>query len=372
MIKKQRKKIVIIGNGFDLANDLKTSYKDFINWIYYKTFQEVYFKFKNDRFEFQKTLTYNFFQITINNFSSFCSSYNKIVDCNSEVFEIIKTIDSYDSLEICKSQILTHIKKYGLKQNINNLGSLFKIEIKNIILNEILETYNTTKNWSDIEYTYLKLLLKVEAKKLNEDFNKIKKSLIEYLKTESKKEIKIRDDYRRFFNTVNNDDLILNFNYTNTFDTYLKSIKCNIINIHGTLNDKLEDVIFGYGNYNFEQYEMIEESNDNEKLEFFKIFQYLNNKAYSELMEYITEEDYEIVIIGHSCGLSDKSLLKKVFENELCKKITLFYHQWQNNETKNIEDNFKELTKNISRYFSDKSRMLDIVENKIDSYNNDF
>lgn len=26
------KKLIIIGNGFDLAHGLKTSYKDFINW----------------------------------------------------------------------------------------------------------------------------------------------------------------------------------------------------------------------------------------------------------------------------------------------------------------------------------------------------
>ncbi len=116
---------------------------------------------------------------------------------------------------------------------------------------------------------------------------------------------------------------------------------------------------------------MIEESNENEKLEYFKIFQYLNSDSYSKLFEFISDEEYEIVIIGHSCGLSDKSLLKKVFENEFCKKITFFYHQWLNNETNNIEDNFKELTKNVSRYFSDKSRMLDIVENKIESYKND-
>lgn len=359
MIKKQRKKIVIIGNGFDLAHDLKTSYKDFINWIYSQTFKDIYSLYLDG--QFKETNSIRGLDIFI--------KYD--VSLNKKILDIVNCIDGYDSLKSKNTEILNLLKLNSTYKSINNTFHHFKVIEKNIILKEIINQLNKTNNWCDIEYLYLYLLQRENTKTLNSDFNEIKELLIEYLKIESRKKIKIRDDYRRFFNTVKNGDLLLNFNYTNTFDTYLKSIKCNIINIHGTLNDKLEDVIFGYGNYNFKEYEMIEESNEDEKLEFFKLSQYLNNKRYSELMEYISEEDYEIVIIGHSCGLSDKSLLKTIFENIFCKKITFFYHQWQNNETKNIEDNFKELIKNISRYFSDKSVMLDIVENKVDSYKND-
>jgi hypothetical protein len=366
MKKKQLKKIVVIGNGFDLAHGLKTSYKDFIDWIYYDTFkilvksyfEKLYFAFDND-------IKINFFNIKISDFRKKVTLGESTI--NNDVFNLLEGIKSYQNYSDIKEKLLNHLISKGYKNN--NIGLYFDNKINNSILEKIIEKYNKTKNWSDIEHLYYFMLENSsEPKKLNDEFKSIKAKLIEYLKEESSKEVDKKDKFRRFFNTVSSNDLILNFNYTKTFSQYIGDKKCEVINIHGTLNDKIDDIIFGYGNYDFKEYEAIEESNDNEKLEYFKIFQYLNSDSYSKLFEFISDEEYEIVIIGHSCGLSDKSLLKTVFENEFCKKITFFYHQWENIETKDKEDNFKELTKNISRYFTYKSKMLGIVENKTKSY----
>mgnify|MGYP000742337772 CR=1 FL=1 len=55
--------------------------------------------------------------------------------------------------------------------------------------------------------------------------------------------------------------------------------------------------------------------------------------------------------MGSSCGLSDRTLLNTIFENENCRLIKIFYHK--NGES----DNFTELTQNISRHFNKKSLM---------------
>ena len=34
-------RIIIVGNGFDLAHGLKTSYKDFISWYWEKTWKKL-------------------------------------------------------------------------------------------------------------------------------------------------------------------------------------------------------------------------------------------------------------------------------------------------------------------------------------------
>jgi hypothetical protein len=212
MMKKQRKKIVIIGNGFDLAHDLKTSYKDFINWIYSQTFKDIYNSYI-DTSAFNESNSIRGLDIFI--------KYD--VRLNSKILNILNSIDGYYSLNDKKDEIFKLLKENSTNKLFNNINHHFNVSEKNIILKEIINQLNKTNNWCDIEYLYLKLLKEEKIIELNRDFNEIKKHLIEYLKTESTKEVKIRDEYRRFFNTVKNDDLILNFNYTNTFDTYLKS-----------------------------------------------------------------------------------------------------------------------------------------------------
>ena len=58
--------------------------------------------------------------------------------------------------------------------------------------------------------------------------------------------------------------MLLNFNYTNTADLYLRKNERFVINhIHGNLNEP-DSVIFGYGDELDENYKKILEKNDNE------------------------------------------------------------------------------------------------------------
>ena len=67
--------------------------------------------------------------------------------------------------------------------------------------------------------------------------------------------------------------------------------------------------------------------------------------------------------MGHSCGLSDRTLLNTIFEHENCRSIKVFYHEWENDEGQK-KDNFTEITQNISRHFNDKKEMRAKLVNK--------
>ena len=70
-------------------------------------------------------------------------------------------------------------------------------------------------------------------------------------------------------------------------------------------------------------------------------------------------ERYQIYIFGHSCGISDRTLLNTLFEHDNCVSIKPFYYQIDDDH-----DNYSEIIRNISRNFNSKSKMRDRVVNK--------
>lgn len=159
--------------------------------------------------------------------------------------------------------------------------------------------------------------------------------------------------------------LILNFNYTHTVEKlYLKDIdplRENVINIHGELDNPNNPMIFGYGDELDENYRKIEALNDNDFLENVKSINYLMTDNYDRLMNTLAVySPFQVVILGHSCGNSDRTLLNAIFENENCVSVKPYYYQ--ESVTK---DNYSDLVRNISRNFNDKLHMRDVVVNKL-------
>ena len=163
--------------------------------------------------------------------------------------------------------------------------------------------------------------------------------------------------------------LFLNFNYTGTARLYNGRILnpetgyARIIHIHGELPmfdwNQEPGICFGFGDEMDEDYSLIENLDNNVFLENFKSFFYFQNLAYKNLMDYIDSEKYQVFIMGHSCGLSDRTLLNTIFEHENCRSIKIYYHQ-----RKDGSDNYHEITQNISRHFNDKKLMREILVNK--------
>lgn len=148
----------------------------------------------------------------------------------------------------------------------------------------------------------------------------------------------------------------LNFNYTNTFEYYLKECKKIIPSqsnyIHGSITGIHGNPIFGFGDELDKRYLEFEEENNNELFKHIKSFEYLKTKNYSLLTQFIQSEDFQVHIYGHSCGLSDRTMLNQIFEHENCKSIKIFYHQIDGDR-----NDFTEKTYEISRHFKDKGMM---------------
>jgi hypothetical protein len=68
--------------------------------------------------------------------------------------------------------------------------------------------------------------------------------------------------------------------------------------------------------------------------------------------------------MGHSCGLSDRTLLNSLFEHHNCLSIKVFYHKYQEIDKDGNEDNYSDIIKNISRHFNQKAMMRSKIVDK--------
>src|SRR5690606_37692919 len=166
---------------------------------------------------------------------------------------------------------------------------------------------------------------------------------IEQLKTPMDEEL-----FKKLFNkgefgiTTNNqieNVRFVNFNYTlalenaitNRGQNKLYSMK-DILYIHGDVKNQ-EKIIFGYGDDTDPVFKELEKTGEDEYLKHLKSFQYPLNKNYLELMDYIHYDQFEVIIAGHSLGISDRVLLKTIFEHDNCKAIRIL-HRGRHDEEK--------------------------------------
>ena len=151
--------------------------------------------------------------------------------------------------------------------------------------------------------------------------------------------------------------MLLSFNYTKTaalYETY--DFKTNYI--HGSLGD-FESVVFGYGDELDEKYKKLQNSGNNDCLYNIKSIKYLESDNYRRVLDFIESDLFQVCIMGHSCGNSDRTLLNTLFEHKNCISIKPYFHVWNDGT-----DNYLELVQNISRNFKDMKQMRDRVVNK--------
>ena len=351
-------RIILIGNGFDLAQDLKTSYKDFIDDYWNKKSDKIIQMYKH--------------HIALHHGAIPLKPYED----NDIVVELTDNGSFHDNI----ANGDTGFERFRfLISRFRNMKDNDNLNIKNIFLSTI--TNRQLYYWVDIEEEYyksLKICLDTEdprsIKALNKEFDSLQIALEEYLKGQINiNKQKAETIYQKIYYPLTLGNkwigdgryehlLFLNFNYTN-------NIKLNrslhnsskLIHIHGELNNQENPMIFGYGDELDEKYRLIEQLNDNEYLKNMKSIKYLQARKYRELLDFIDSDDYQIFIMGHSCGVSDRTLLNKLFEHKNCKSIKPFYHHKEDGT-----DNYTDITINISRNFNDKSLFREMVVNKLD------
>ena len=154
--------------------------------------------------------------------------------------------------------------------------------------------------------------------------------------------------------------LLLNFNYTKTANQYLnQGTTFEINHIHGEIDNDDNPIIFGYGDELDESYKELSRLNDNDYLKNMKSIRYLETDNYRNLLRFVDSAPFQIYILGHSCGTSDRTLLNTLFEHKNCVSIKPYYFI-----DKYGKDNYIELVQNISRNFENTATMRDRVVNK--------
>ena len=169
------------------------------------------------------------------------------------------------------------------------------------------------------------------------------------------------DSFRKEYLTPGK-TLFLNFNYTSTAKRlYVPNVAGDnvVIDIHGQLGDDCNPVIFGYGDELDEDYKRIEKLQNNDFLENIKSVCYYETGNYRNLLGFIESEPYQVFIMGHSCGNSDRTLLNTLFEHRNCISVKVYYHQFEEGG-----DNYDQLICNLSRNFNDRATMRDKIVNK--------
>lgn len=341
-------RLILIGNGFDLAHKMKTSYCDFIT-------------------DYMVGVVKNFLNNDIHDdvlvnirFRYGGRSHNKVhkiqVD-EKNVWTILQKITEQDQF------VLTY-KSNFFRDSINKIHTL---------------------NWVDLENDYFENLLRCSSRsvydinsviKLNKEFDFIREELEKYLfRIQSDNDINISSDLAElFYETIKAHDIVtiniadhnpkevmfLSFNYTDTIVKYIeryaeiyKSQTLTKINyIHGKLGTKRNPIIFGYGDEYNKRYLEFEDIRNKELLKHIKSFGYFKTSNYHDLLRFLNLDHFQVYILGHSLGVTDRTMLKQIFEHENCKSVKIFYH-----EKDESTNDYTDKTYDLASHFSDKEMM---------------
>lgn len=348
-------RLILLGNGFDLAHGMKTGYNDFIIWYLKRAFITAF-----------QMGTYSDSMINIQrNRGNYYLPYSNYV-----------------------ADLVDRFYTEGLQpllgnQAIDGLSNPFVVKIDSTLLKTLL--YNCTQaNWVDIEnefYHQLKSILNrqvldSEKEKSLASLNQSLKCIIDQLECylESLQPPPRVLGYEEIITSpilqkdthgivldkeeLPDETMILNFNYTDTICKYLEEYHLlanrpvpKIVYIHGRIKTSSNPLVFGFGDELDDAYIKMERETAKGYFEYIKSFWYFKTSNYRELTSFINSNPFQIYILGHSCGLSDRTMLHMIFEHSNCRSIKIYYHGNKK------DNNYTSITHEIARHFKDKSEM---------------
>lgn len=408
-------RIILIGNGFDLAHKMKTSYKDFINdywesvithlhqnshlkeynhddfyitslpryWDGEKTYRSLKESLSREKIKF--SFSNKFLEII-----SEKSFLNNWVDIECEYYDLLKELvenSTYSRYEDINS--LNHDFE-KIKRNLEEYLTKIESEFDKEFQDRFIKKEIGSKVYSSFKVRdFTEEIIKVIANRQLEVLENRKENLIKGLDQSSfgnnlilgadddnpskeVKELLLGENADQDFDLIPDQIVFLSFNYTSTDllyddpDKYLtfpsgfkKEVTTEFINIHGELNNPSNPLIFGFGDEIDNNYKKIEALNNNSFLKNIKSINYLETDNYKRFLQLLNDDIFQVFIFGHSCGLSDRTLLNTIFEHPNCGSIKPFYHK-----RKDDTNNYSEIVRNISRNFNNKSIMREKVVNK--------
>lgn len=370
-IKKTEKKILVIGNGFDLYHCLPTRYIDFIrvinrllqlaaeqnlskcsyvnyilgdnsplsddehiqacNEIHGKCMKKV--KLEQQRLE--RLVAISKENIWIQYFLKMCKENIGWIDFEKEMARVINAITNYFERTLEKENIFL-IKGIEIKENILSRSDIdillhipFFVNINENI--RVKEKYYTKdiegKNWIRIDEG--KIIARLE-----QDLEDLAEALCIYLEQFVQS---IAIDSRTDNFLFENVDEIINFNYTDTYSRlYSKDTK--VFYVHGSMNKKEKGIVLGINSDEKDQLEHM----DLRFVKFKKYYQRIQKEIFFNPKKILDKDSTNhLHIVGHSLDITDRDILKEIIEfentfttvyfhsdeakNELVKKLILLF-----------------------------------------------
>jgi len=382
-------RIVILGNGFDIAHGLPTGYRDFIKYL-----RNEFVDFVNKASKEQIINGHKLFYFTPADAVQLNGSNPK-----KAVFKSTESIKSWDelSIEISVEYNSGHVHKaqvsfknkllgYTFTSSDSSTWGGFENDYKDVLTNimqsrpdfgnGIIPRNYTIKNLNAelaeiIEFLYKYLQKEIEFPKT------LNQKILSHLLTTPLRKSRMHNKYVSRYGEIpiiNQHEqtdklehvLYLSFNYTSTIQNYLFKSKnfdaidnCNLDYnsknkittslryIHGDLEDvNPNSLIFGYGD-ELDENQAILERSDDEFLRHIKSVLYTRSPYYREVIDFADADKFDIVIYGHSCSNTDRTLLNALFEHENC--ISIQPYLYDQNDTS--------IYINIYRCFRDKQLM---------------
>ncbi len=399
-------RIIIIGNGFDIAHGFPTAYTNFIEYL-----KHEYIEFLNSWGNKAGLPSHTLFDLKpASPITERLYKRNLKLEFKSDT--PLERWDDISSVSICYEWSNSEVAYVY-----NPESYLVAVAHKNKMLGYVFEKAST-KDWGGFENDYKNVLsrlingknpfeesqnskTKYNIKDLNQDISQIINLLHNYLSSNVDSNIAYRPQilsklytkpleiwrspshrdgkYGRIpkiggskFSTSLDHVLFVSFNYTATAEAYLVKEKrwenfrthleinqdemdekglhkpiTSIRYIHGDLSDgDPESLIFGYGDEMDESQNILEAQN-NEYFKHIKSVLYTRTPYYRELIDFADADKFDVVIYGHSCSNTDRTLLNTLFEHENCVSIQPFLHDKQDTS----------IYINIYRCFKDKALM---------------
>lgn len=354
------RKILLIGNGFDLAHGLPTSYSFFLDFCdkvekiftrqqmmsdteYKRKFLDdwnIDNSIKNKLLEWFKKSPTNQDEllielndnirdnIWINYFLNIRYTLGKNwIDFESEISNIIQAFECIrDNIE----------RRERIQQGEGS--KVIKLEVVKDFVDISKEIEGLKELDLEDMYTNLKLF-DVYIKKMTVDLDRLIRALEIYI-SEFINKIEVlqkNDDIKDI-----NPDCVLSFNYSNTYERiYGQSNKIEYDYIHGkadiTNNVNTCNLVLGIDEY-------LEECDRDNKLEFLpfkKFYQRIYKSTDSSYMEWVdeirqnSECPYELYIFGHSLDKTDKDVLELLICNDNV-QTKIYYHRKSNDDKKEL------------------------------------
>lgn len=358
--------VLLIGNGFDIYHRLPTRYSDFLflvrRWpAFYKNFCEKFTVLNSNqkvdvfdvRVDEKGKLTVDALMDYINHANSL--DYDKIqkldtiisenvwikyfteiqyekdgwIDFEKEIEIVLENIEKFFSEEIYKNNTFFSTGLDPICSKVISLLMKISTSLRDIrpqkAAADIFPNYFGLRRIASKSFINTVVYGDYKRKLLDELFIALN-GLIEALQIYFSEFVeKIHIEY--YSKQIKNLDVsyLLNFNYTNTYNfIYSQLSSSDQHHIHGPLEK--EKMVLGISDDRFDSLDYVY---------FQKYFQRIQKRTGSFYRNWIPtpknsimlSDPIDLYIMGHSLGMTDKSILREFFENDISvRKIYIYYH----------------------------------------------